>query len=121
MLLTNQLDAERLHADGSQCPMASTVAWLKGVIAKPHPQLGRSGSVCPFVPRAMQLSVLFLSFFQVGHAAKRTITPIATIATAHAPAVAIFLICFLLFFAGGSRMSSVIRASLKPSVNASTS
>jgi hypothetical protein len=66
MLLTNQLDAERLLASGSQCPMASTIAWLKGVIAKPHPQLGRSGSVCPFVPRAMQLSVLW--FAQVSFA-----------------------------------------------------
>lgn len=32
--------------------------WVKKFLAKPHPDLGRSGPVCPFVPGALQLNTL---------------------------------------------------------------
>jgi hypothetical protein len=32
--------------------------WVKGFLGKPHPQLGRPGVVCPFVPRALQLKTV---------------------------------------------------------------
>ncbi|MBE9179856.1 hypothetical protein IQ268_14895 [Oculatella sp. LEGE 06141] len=34
--------------------------WVKNFLAKPHPELGRSGPVCPFVPRALQLNTIRL-------------------------------------------------------------
>lgn len=35
-------------------------AWTKSFLAKPHPQLGRSGPVCPFLPRALKLEAIRL-------------------------------------------------------------
>jgi hypothetical protein len=32
--------------------------WVKNFLAKPHPDLGRSGIVCPFVPRTLQLNTV---------------------------------------------------------------
>jgi hypothetical protein len=35
--------------------------WLKNYVAKPHPDLGRSGAVCPFVPPSFKLNSLRLT------------------------------------------------------------
>ena len=35
--------------------------WVRGFLAKPHPKLGRSGPVCPFLPRALQLDSIQLA------------------------------------------------------------
>lgn len=35
--------------------------WTKDFLAKPHPQLGRSGPVCPFLPRALKLEAIRLA------------------------------------------------------------
>lgn len=32
--------------------------WCQSFLARPHPQLGRTGSVCPFVPRAIAMDTL---------------------------------------------------------------
>lgn len=37
----------------------AAVAWAKGYLAQPHPDLGRSGLVCPFVPRSLASSMFF--------------------------------------------------------------
>jgi hypothetical protein len=34
--------------------------WINTFLAKPHPDLGRSGPVCPFVPRAIQLDTIWV-------------------------------------------------------------
>src|SRR5262245_36964050 len=42
------------HAD--ELPLlASTLAWTRDFLARPHPDLGRSGSVCPYIPRSLTL------------------------------------------------------------------
>ena len=33
--------------------------WILNFVAKPHPDLGRQGSVCPFLPRALKAKSLF--------------------------------------------------------------
>jgi Domain of unknown function (DUF6875) len=32
------------------------LTWCKEFLARPHPELGRGGSVCPFIPRALNLN-----------------------------------------------------------------
>jgi hypothetical protein len=34
--------------------------WLKSFVARPHPDVGRPGSVCPFVPRGLKLNYIRL-------------------------------------------------------------
>ena len=36
--------------------LIETLDWVSNFLAKPHPNLGRSGLVCPFVPRSLQLN-----------------------------------------------------------------
>ena len=35
--------------------------WTKTFVARPHPDLGRAGTVCPFVPRALEHDTLWLA------------------------------------------------------------
>jgi hypothetical protein len=35
------------------------VAWARSYLCLPHPELGRSGRVCPFVPRSLSQSLFF--------------------------------------------------------------
>ncbi len=34
-------------------------AWVREYLCRPHPELGRSGAMCPFVPEALQKGPLF--------------------------------------------------------------
>jgi hypothetical protein len=42
-------------------PLGRVVAWIRGFLARPHPQLGRPGLVCPFVPGALKIDSIFLT------------------------------------------------------------
>ena len=42
-------------------PLRRVVDWIRGFLARPHPQLGRHGSVCPFVPAALELDTIWLA------------------------------------------------------------
>ena len=42
-------------------PLGRVVSWIRGFLARPHPQLGRPGLVCPFVPAALKLDTIFLA------------------------------------------------------------
>lgn len=66
--------AEPAHADGvllrasevdRQCdasaPLARTLAWIRSFLARSHPDLGRSGPVCPFTPMALGLDTIWLA------------------------------------------------------------
>src|SRR5437660_563722 len=35
--------------------------WAQNYLARPHAQLGRPGPVCPFVPRALQLTTIWMA------------------------------------------------------------
>jgi hypothetical protein len=41
--------------------------WVKTFLAKPHPELGRPGPVCPFVPRALQLNAIRMAVIRASH------------------------------------------------------
>jgi len=40
--------------------MAKTLAWIRDFLAKPHPDLGRPGPVCPFIPNAINLNTVWM-------------------------------------------------------------
>jgi hypothetical protein len=61
MLLVQQPEAESLLAAGNQCPTTSTLAWLRQYIAQPNREVGRPGTVCPFVPKALRLTCLWFA------------------------------------------------------------
>lgn len=42
-------------------PLQKTVAWMRAFLAKPHPNLGRTGPVCPFVPISISLDTIHLA------------------------------------------------------------
>src|SRR5262249_20977703 len=47
-------DVSRLGADLRV--MEQAVDWCREYLAKPHPDLGRSGPVCPFVPYSLRMN-----------------------------------------------------------------
>lgn len=49
-------ELEQLHHDLPY--LRNITGWLINFLAKPHPDLGRSGPVCPFLPRALQLQTI---------------------------------------------------------------
>lgn len=42
-------------------PLRSVRDWIREFLARPHPQLGRRGSVCPFVPIALELDTVWMA------------------------------------------------------------
>jgi hypothetical protein len=41
--------------------LAGIVRWLREFIARPHPDLGRPGSICPFVPNSLNIDSIWLA------------------------------------------------------------
>ena len=41
-------------------PLGSTIAWVRSFLARPHPDLGRAGPVCPFTPMALELDTIWM-------------------------------------------------------------
>lgn len=42
----------------SSSPLVQTTQWIEEFLAKPHADLGRSGLVCPFVPKSLKLETI---------------------------------------------------------------
>jgi hypothetical protein len=42
-------------------PLRFVLDWIREFLARPHPQLGRTGSVCPFVPVALGLDTIWMA------------------------------------------------------------
>lgn len=53
-------EVERNHPGTA---MATTVEWVRTFLARPHPDVGRSGPVCPFTPAALALDTIWLTEF----------------------------------------------------------
>ena len=51
-------------APAEQALFATTATWLDEYISRPNPALGRSGDVCPWTRRTLQLGRLFLASIQ---------------------------------------------------------
>lgn len=47
--------------DDPTSPMGCVLGWIRGFLARPHPQLGRPGLVCPFVPTALALDTIWMA------------------------------------------------------------
>jgi hypothetical protein len=45
----------------SSSSLRRVLDWIRGFLARPHPQLGRHGSVCPFVPAALELDTIWMA------------------------------------------------------------
>lgn len=52
-------ELEQLQNDLSY--LTQTTEWVENFLAKPHPDLGRAGAVCPFLPRALQINTIRLA------------------------------------------------------------
>lgn len=55
----SEIDAG-LCAPEDQAPLQETVAWMRSYLAQPHPHLGRTGPVCPFVPISISIDTIYL-------------------------------------------------------------
>jgi hypothetical protein len=54
-ILFSAKQVDRRTEDGRACPSQREVlSWIRDFIVKPHADLGRSGPVCPFLPRALR-------------------------------------------------------------------
>lgn len=42
-------------------PLPTIVSWVREFLAQPHPELGRTGPVCPFTPLALGLDTIWLT------------------------------------------------------------
>jgi hypothetical protein len=62
-LLENLEDANRTRvlAESDRNALRAVADWIKTFVAKPHRDLGRVGSVCPFVPVAWEHKTLWLA------------------------------------------------------------
>lgn len=54
-------------------PLGITAAWMRGYLASLHPELGRPGPVCPFVPSAIAHDTIWLASVSFGSGDKQAI------------------------------------------------
>jgi len=54
-------------------PLAQILAWVRDYLALPHPELGRRGAVCPFVPDALKVDSIQLAEVADGEATLESI------------------------------------------------
>jgi hypothetical protein len=66
-LLEDLEDSSRTRdlADGDLSALRAIADWIKTFVVKPHKDLGRSGTVCPFVPGSLERKVLWLAPEQI--------------------------------------------------------
>jgi hypothetical protein len=57
---------------------ARVLKWLREFIGRPHPQLGRSGTICPFVPAALDLNNIWITEIAARTPSVESITSIIT-------------------------------------------
>lgn len=65
-LLRRGSEVERADPAGS--PLRGILAWVREFLARAHPDLGRSGPVCPFTPAALALDTIWLAEIGGGEA-----------------------------------------------------
>jgi hypothetical protein len=61
MQLYTILEIEKLQEDEDRLYLLETIEWVKSFLARPHPNLGRSGVVCPFVPHSLKSNSIRLA------------------------------------------------------------
>lgn len=53
--------SEALRLLAAESALARIVLWVREFLANPHPELGRSGPVCPFAPAALNMDTVWLT------------------------------------------------------------
>lgn len=69
-------EVERNYASDS--PLVTMLNWVKGFLAKPHPDVGRKGPVCPFVPISLVLDSIWFAEITDSRADLNSIAQIIT-------------------------------------------
>jgi hypothetical protein len=66
-LLENLDDVGRTSelAESDREALQAVADWIKTFVVKPHPDLGRAGTVCPFVPGSLERKTLWLAPEQI--------------------------------------------------------
>jgi len=66
-LLEDLEDSSRTKdlADSDLTALRAIAGWIKTFVVKPHKDLGRAGTVCPFVPGSLEGKVLWLAPEQI--------------------------------------------------------
>lgn len=54
---------DALMVASEQPAIAAVTTWVKEYLCRPHPELGRNGPMCPFVPGALQKELLFVATY----------------------------------------------------------
>jgi hypothetical protein len=75
-------DAGRTNglAERDLTALRAVADWVEGFVVQPHPDLGRAGPVCPFVPGALERRKLWLAPQRVGDG---TVADVVEIMTGH--------------------------------------
>jgi hypothetical protein len=60
-------------ADSDLSALRAIADWIKTFVVKPHKDLGRAGTVCPFVPGSLERKVLWLAPEQIGDRGARDV------------------------------------------------
>lgn len=53
--------ASEVETSGEDPALAAVLRWVRGFLAQVHPQAGRAGPVCPFVPQSLELDTIWLT------------------------------------------------------------
>lgn len=61
----SQIEAGNPAAEDVE-PLRQIVRWMHEYLCQPHPDLGRSGPVCPFMPIALRRNTLYLTSVRLG-------------------------------------------------------
>jgi hypothetical protein len=66
-LLEDLEDVGRMRelAQSDLAALAAVADWIKTFVVKPHKDLGRAGTVCPFVPGSLERKTLWLAPEQI--------------------------------------------------------
>jgi hypothetical protein len=66
-LLDDLEDVSRTRelADSDLEALQAVAEWIKAFVIRPHEDLGRAGTVCPFVPRSLERKTLWLASEQI--------------------------------------------------------
>lgn len=55
------LRASEVQRFAGEAPLAIILQWVNNFLARPHPDVGSSGPVCPFTPTALALDTIWLT------------------------------------------------------------
>ncbi|MHC5831414.1 MAG: DUF6875 domain-containing protein, partial [Nostoc sp.] len=61
MQLYTTLEIEQLQQHEDLPYLIETIEWVKNFLGRPHPNLGRPGAVCPFVPYSLKSNSIRLA------------------------------------------------------------